>query len=389
MEKENIKRLKIEDVEYILVGTAHVSKKSADEVKEIIEMEMPDSVCVELCQGRYESLKDKDKWKSMDIFKVIKEKKSTLLLMNLIMSSYQKRMAKQLGVQPGQEMIQAIESTEYIGANLELVDRDIKTTFSRIWNGMSFWGKVKLFFSIFMGIFNDEEISEEELDELKGGDMLQIALSELQTSFPELKKTLIDERDQYLAQKIKNSKGKKIVAVLGAGHLPGIEKEIYNENDLEKLVEIPKKSPVGKIIGWSIPFLLVAMIMLTFSMSKVSGMDQIVSWILWNGSFAALGALIAWAHPLSILVAFIIAPISSLSPLLAAGWFSGLVEAFFRKAQVKDFESLSEDIYSLKGFWKNKVTRILLVVALTNIGSSIGTIVGGADIVKTFFKIFM
>ncbi len=385
---ETVHRIQVEDKEIILIGTAHVSKNSAEEVKQIIEQEKPDSVAVELCNSRYQSMQDRDRWNKTDIAKVIKEKKSFLLLSNLILSSYQKRMAKQIGIQAGQEMIQAIESAKDNGAQLVLADRDIQVTFARIWGNLGFWGKLKLFFSLVLAIFSDEKITEEELDKLKSGDMLTSALSELSKSFPELKETLIDERDRYLAQKIKDAPGKKIVAVVGAGHVPGLKEAINEEQDLSALNKIPPKKKTGKIIGWTISILIISLIVATIIVNRDAGIDQILTWILWNGSLSALGTLAAFGHPLSILTAFFIAPVSSLNPLLAAGWFAGLTEAFVRKPKVSDFENLSEDVNSFKGFWRNRVTRILLVVVFANIGSTVGTFIGGADVVRIFIRSF-
>jgi pheromone shutdown-related protein TraB len=222
MSEENITRIHLNGKEIILIGTAHVSKQSAEQVKEVIEREKPDAVCVELDEQRYKSITDGNKWKEMDIFKVIKEKKATLLLMNLLISSFQKRIAKQFGIKPGQEMIQGIESAKEVGADLVLADRNIQITFARIWHGVGLWGKAKLLLQIIFSIFNNESVSEEELEKLKSKDMLNAMLADFTASFPRLKVPLIDERDQYLAQKIKEAPGQKIVAVLGAAHIPGI-----------------------------------------------------------------------------------------------------------------------------------------------------------------------
>jgi pheromone shutdown-related protein TraB len=386
MSEENITRIHLNDKEYILIGTAHVSKQSAEQVKEVIEAEQPDSVCVELDQQRYQSIMDGNKWKEMDVFKVIKEKKATLLLMNLVISSFQKRMAKQFGIKPGQEMIQGIESANEVGAKLVLADRNIQITFARIWANVGFWGKSQLLFSMIGSIFNNESVTEEELERLKSEDMLDAMLNDFTKNFPKLKVPLIDERDQYLAQKIKDAPGQKIVAVLGAAHVPGIKEEIKKDHDLKPLMQIPPKSKWPKIIGWSIPALILAIIAYTFIANPTAGFQQTISWVLWNGSFSALGAALAFGHPLAILTAFIAAPITSLNPLLAAGWFAGLVQAYFRRPNVADFESLSEDVFSLKGFWNNKVTRILLIVTLANLGSSLGTFIGGADVIRLFFE---
>ncbi|GIN21479.1 MAG TPA: TraB family protein [Bacillus bacterium] len=386
MSEDNITRIELNGKEFILVGTAHVSKQSAEQVKEVIESERPDSVCVELDEQRYDSIQNKNQWKDMDIFKVIKEKKATLLLMNLAISSFQKRMAKQFGIQAGQEMIQGIESAKEIGADLVLADRNIQITFARIWNNVGFWGKAQLLSQVFFSIFSNEEISEEELEKMKNQDTINAILKEFTASFPKLKTPLIDERDQFLAQKIKDAPGKKVVAVLGAAHVPGIKEEIKKEHDLRRLSERPPKSKVPKIIGWSIPILIFALIAYTFYANPSAGWQQTISWILWNGSLSALGAALAFGHPLAILTAFVAAPITSLNPLLAAGWFAGAAQAYMRKPHVRDFEKLSEDVFSLKGFWHNKVTRILLVVVLANLGSSVGTFIGGADVIRLFLE---
>ncbi|TMN22241.1 TraB/GumN family protein [Lentibacillus cibarius] len=386
MDEENITRIHQNGKEYILIGTAHVSKQSAEQVKEVIASEQPDAVCIELDKQRYQSVTEGNKWKEMDIFQVIKERKATLLLMNLAISSFQKRMAKQFGINAGQEMIQGIESANEIGAELVLADRDIQITFSRIWGNIGLKGKMMLLMQVIGGIFSQESISEEELEKLKSKDMLDSMLEEFTQHFPRLKRPLIDERDQYLAQKIKHAPGEKVVAVLGAAHVPGIKQEIPREHDLKRLRERPPKSKVPKIIGWAIPILILAVIAYTFWANPAAGWQQTISWILWNGSFSALGTAIALGHPLTILTAFAAAPLSSLNPLIAAGWFAGIVQAMIRKPNVGDFEKLSDDVHHLKGFWHNKVTRILLIVVLANVGSSLGTFIGGADVIRLFFE---
>lgn len=385
-ENESISRIDLYGKEFILIGTAHVSKQSAELVKEVIESERPDSVCIELDEPRYQTIVEGNKWKETDIFKIIKEKKATLLLINLVISSFQKRLAKQFGINAGQEMIQGAESAKEIGANLVLADRNIQITFSRIWQGVGFWGKVKLLTGIFFSIFDDEDISEEDLEKMKSQDMLNSILNEFTVSFPKLKLPLIDERDQYLAQKIKDAPGSKVVAVLGAAHVPGIKEELKKEHDLAKLSEVPAQSKTLKIIGWSIPLLILAVMVYTFIANPAAGIQQTISWVLWTGSFAALGTALAFGHPLTILTSFVVAPITTLHPLIAAGWFAGIVQAYLRRPSVRDFENLSEDVFSLKGFWNNKVTRILIIVTLANLGGSIGTIVGGADVVRLFLE---
>lgn len=388
MVEDNITRIDLNGKEYILIGTAHVSKHSAEQVKQVIEAERPDSVCVELDEQRYQTITEGNKWKEMDIIQVIKQKRASLLLMNLAISSFQNRMAKELGIKAGQEMIQGIESAKEVGANLVLADRNIQITFSRIWGNLGLRGKSILLTQIITSIFSHDSISEEELEKMKEQDTINAMLNEFTETFPKLKKPLIDERDQYLAQKIKDAPGEKIVAVLGAAHVPGIKEEIKKEQDLAKLNSIPPKSKWPKIIGWALPIMIVALIVITFFTNPTAGLDQSISWILWTGSLSALGTAIAMGHPLTILTAFVAAPFTALHPLLAAGWFAGLAQAYIRRPSVKDFETLSEDVFSVKGFWRNKVSRILLIVVLSNIGASFGTFIGGADVIKTFFENF-
>lgn len=383
--EEQITRITQDDREFILIGTAHVSKRSAELVKEVIEAEKPDTVCIELDEQRYQSIAAGNKWKETDIFKIIKDKKATLLLINLAVSSFQKRLAKQFGIQPGQEMIQGIASAKEVGAELVLADRDIQITFSRIWHSVGFWGRAKLLVQIIFSIFNDDTISEEELEKMKSQDMLDSILQEFTEKAPKIKKPLIDERDQYLAQKIKDAPGNKVVAVLGAAHVPGIKEQIKLEHDLDKLRQLPPKSKVPTIIGWALPIAIIAIIVFSFISNPTVGLQQTISWVLWTGTLSALGAALAFAHPLAILTGFVAAPMTTLHPLLAAGWFAGIVQTYFQRPNVQDFENLSEDLLSVKGFWRNKVTRILLVVTLCNIGASFGTFIGGADILRLFF----
>lgn len=387
MEEKTIKRIQWNDKEIILVGTAHVSKNSAELVKEVLDEERPDSVCIELDEQRYQSIKDKDKWRNTDIVQIIKEKKSGFMLTNIILSNYQRKIAEQFGIQAGQEMIQGIQSAQELNADLVMADRKIQTTFTRLWRKVSLWGKIKLISSILYSLIDDEEITEEELERMKTEDMLSSALTELSKSFPTLKTYLVDERDQYLAAKIKEAPGKKVVAILGAAHLPGVEKELFLEQNLAELESIPEKTILSKIGGWIIPGLILFMIAFTFTVDTSMAWSQVLRFILWVGSLAAVGTLVAGGHILSAATSFIMAPLSAIHPLLATGWFAGLMEAHLRKPKVEDFETLSKDLYTLRGFWRNKVTRILLVVAFSNIGCTIGIWISGLNMVTSFFDL--
>lgn len=371
-----IHRLSFENKEIILLGTAHVSKESAQLVKDVIEEEKPETVSVELCESRYQAIRQKEMWQDTDIVKVIREKKTFLLLANLLLASFQKRIAKKLNIKPGQEMIQAIETGETVGAKIHLADRDIRITLSRTWRTMGLWSKLKLFFQLILSIGEVDEISEEDIEKIKQEDVLETLLADVGKSLPVVKDILIDERDRYLAYKIRTAPGNKIVAVVGAGHVPGIKKYWNADVDIKTLDHLPPKGKAFGILKWIIPAAILVLLFSGFFYGGVNtGKDMIKWWILANGLLAGLGALIAFAHPFTILSSVLAAPLTSLNPMIAAGWVSGLVEAFSRKPKVKDIENLPEDILSIRGFWKNKVTRILLVVVFTNLGSAIGTFV--------------
>lgn len=376
----------VAEKEVILVGTAHVSAASAALVKKIIEAEAPDTVCVELDDGRYQAITQKQRYQDTDLVKIIKSGRAGFFLVNLILSNYQKRMANQFGIQSGQEMLQAIDSAKATGAQLVCADRNIQTTFKRIWKQCSFWEKCKLLGAVVMSIFDTEELTEDDLARLKESDMLTAALSELGENFSGVKTALVDERDQYLAENIRTAPGKKIVAVLGAAHLPGIQKEIYKTHDLAALNNTGKKSNVGKIFGWATVLTLAALIAVTFTADFQAGLLQTGTWLALVMAGAGIGALIGGACLPAVLTGIVCAPLGALSPVLASGWFSGIAEAHFRKPKVSDFEKMSEDLTSLTGFWKNKVTRVLLVVVFTNIGCALGNIAGGVNIITTFFN---
>jgi len=373
------------DKEIILVGTAHVSRESADLVERVIKEEKPDTVAVELCQSRYQAMTEEKKWKETDLIKVIREKKAFLLLSNLMLASFQKKIGKKLGIKPGEEMLRAVNTAKEMEADIHLADRDIRTTLSRTWRLMGLWTKFKLLFQLITSMGDVDEIEKEDIEKLKQQDVLETLLSELGKSLPELQQVLIDERDQYLAHKIRTAPGNKIVAVVGAGHVPGIKKYWEEPVDIAALEIIPSKGKWGVFFKWGIPVLVIALIVLGFYMAGANaGADMIKWWVLANATLAGLGAAVALAHPLTVLAAFIASPITSLNPMVAAGWVAGLVQVFLVKPKVKDFERLPEDIVSVKGFWKNKITRILLIVVLTNLGSSLGAFVAIPLMAKAF-----
>ena len=380
--------LHINDKEIYILGTAHVSKISKEEVLKTIDENAFDTICIELDQRRYNSLNNPKKWEETNIIDVIKKKQTGFLLANLILSSYQKRVASKINSQSGIEMITAIKEAKEKNIHLELIDRDIQTTFSRIYQKHNLWQKAKLIVSLISAIFDDEEINDKDIEALKQEDILDMALKDIEKAFPIVSEVLIDERNKILAQNIKKAPGKKILAIVGAAHIPGILKYINEDIDITEINNKVIKPKSSKIKGWIIPALIISMIAITCFKNFDQDKNQMLVWLIVNGGLSALGALIAFAHPLSVITAFIAAPITSLNPLLAAGWFAGIMEAYLRKPKVSDLQNIDEAANSLKGLYQNRFTHVLIVVILANVGSSIGTFIAGLDIFKSFISIF-
>jgi pheromone shutdown-related protein TraB len=375
--KENVDLLTKGSKKIILVGTAHISHQSADLAREIIAEYRPQSVAIELCPARFESIQNPDRWKDTDLLSVLRQGKGYVLLSQLLLSAFQKKLAGQLKITPGAEMLAAIASAQAIQAEITLADREVKTTLKRTWGALGIWSMAKLTISMLSGVLGDIKIDEQEIERLKRSDVLQEMMREFSDAFPEVRKTLIDERDAYLAEKIKQAPGDIVVAIIGAGHIPGIIKTINETIDLAALETLPRPSLLKQSLSWILPGIVLAMIIYGFFAAGASAsLSMITSWIWINAVCAATGALIAGAHPISILAAGVAAPLTSLHPLLASGFFSGIAEAWIRKPKVRDLETIADDITSVKGWWSNGASRILLVMALTNLVGTIGTIIG-------------
>ena len=373
--------------EIYLVGTAHVSLESIDDVRKTVEMVEPDAICVELCQGRYEAFTRPDAWRKMDVFKVIREGKAALLLSQLIMSAFYKRIGDRLGVRPGADMLEGVRLAHERGVELALVDRDVQVTLKRLWRGLSFWNKLKLLFMILTSAVAEPDIDRQAVDDLKQSGRLDDVMSEFAKAFPAAKHTVIDERDVYLAQKIRETEGERVVAVVGAGHVAGIAREIDTDHPLAPMETVPEPSLWSRSVKWLVPSLIVAIIAYGFfSAGAAHSLESISIWVLVNGVLAAVGAALALGHPVTVLAAFLAAPITSLNPTIAAGWVSGLVQAWVKKPTVADLESMGEVLTAFpRGLWRNPVSRILLVVVFSNLGSTLGTFIGGSWIAARSF----
>jgi len=379
-----IERLLKNNKEIILIGTAHISKESVYEVKSNIEAEKPDVVCVELCRQRYDVLNNREKWKNTDITKIIKEGKTALFLVNLILSNFQRRLGEDVGILPGAEMIEAMNVAKNLGIPIELADRDINITMKRASHKMSAFEKYKVFSLILLTLFFSEKLKAEEIEQLKNKDVMSQMMDELSIAFPNVKKILIDERDYYLANKILNAPGNKVVAVVGSGHMEGIKRNIEkfdeknkeeNENLLKEITYVPKGKNLIKIFAYSFLFLIAAMFIYGFYVKGIETFTNMLStWFLYHSVFAAIGAILAFAHPLTILATFVFAPFTALHPGIGIGMVSALVEAKVRPPKVIDFENLHK-LRKWNDLWRNQVMRIILVFFFTSTGGSIATFV--------------
>ncbi len=369
----------------ILIGTAHISKDSVEEVKQAIHTYKPSLVAVELCNRRFEALTKKDKWENTPVTSLLKSNNAYLMLAQTFLGSIQRRLGKEYGVGPGSEMIAALKEAKKHDLEVVLIDRDISITLKRAWRRMGMREKIRLSWEFLKAIFgyDEEELEELELKDLMDQDVISAMMEEFGEIAPSVSSVLIHERDQYIAKKIlEASKQGKVVAIVGAGHLQGIQSHLEQTSfdvDIKKLEEVPKKRvSIPKLVAYLIPVLFVSILvwmMLTRGPEAWRDVaDVLLYWFVINGSLSALGAFIARGHPLTWLAAFIAAPFTSLNPAVAAGWFAGLVEAKLRTPTVKDFQNLGK-IESMSDFFKNKVIRLLMVVALANVGSMIGTFV--------------
>ncbi len=375
--KTNLNKITFDDGKVLyLIGTAHVSGDSVKFVEECINEFEPDTVAVELDKNRMEVLKNRRKYEETDIIDIFKKKKVLFFTVQLIMSGYQKKIAEKTGSAPGSEFKKAIELAEEKDLKLVNADRDISVTLKRTINAMTFKEKVKFFTGMLFG--DDKDVDEKAIEELKKGDMLMQIIGEMQDEFPSLKRTILDERDRYLAANIAQNLGEKTVAVVGAAHVPGIlrrlQEEKPEEDTLDDINFVPKGSSVTKMIPWIIPLLIIGMFIYGFFNGNAPDtLEAAIWWVVINGTLSALGCALALGHPLTILAGFIAAPITSLNPTIGAGIVTGFVQLYLVRPRVIDLENVSQDTMHLKGWWKNKLSRTLLVSLFSSIGSSIGT----------------
>jgi pheromone shutdown-related protein TraB len=375
--------------EIVLLGTAHISQESVDLVRKTIADEKPDCVCVELDENRLKALEDGERWKKLNVREVLKKKQMASLIVNLLLASYQKKMGESTGVEPGSELKAAVEETKACNANLVLADRDVKLTLRRTWASTPFFRKFKLMATLLGSFFETEKPSEEELSKMREQDTLSLMIDEFGKEFPELKRVLISERDQFLAGRISKAEGKKILAVVGAGHLPGIKTIIEGNQQTppeEDLCKIPPPGKLLTIIGWGIPTaIILSMVYIFFSVGSDAALENALYWAKMTGIPAAFGTACALAHPFAIIAALCLAPFTTLHPFIGVGIFTATIQAYMCPPRVFEMETAAEDIWKPSRWWKSRFTRVILAFILPGLPTAIGKFMGIVKIGKTIF----
>ncbi len=386
LDAQPITHVQRDGVDYTMIGTAHVSRASADAVRELAGSGEFDAIAVELCQARYDALTAERKWTDLDLFRVLRDGKAGLVMANLALSAYQRRIADQFGIEPGAEMRAAAVAAKEHDLPLQLVDRDLATTLRRSYASVPWYKRMYLMAGLALGMVSSDEIDEESIEKLKEGDILESTFTEFAEQSPQLYEALISERDRYMAARLREENagaaGRKVLVVIGAGHMKGMATHLQDDQaeparERAELETLPPRARWPRTIPWAIMLLILTGFYIGFSRSPELGWQLVFIWVAINGGLSALGALIARGHPLTVLSAFVAAPVTSLNPTIAAGMVTGLIESWLRKPRVSDLENLRFDITTLSGWFRNPATRILLVFFLSNLGSAIGTWVAG------------
>jgi pheromone shutdown-related protein TraB len=378
----------LQEREIILIGTAHVSHESAALVRQVIHDEHPDCVCVELDPQRFAALSQERRWEDVDLRDIIRKRQLSTLIVTLILASYQKKLGRQLGVMPGAEMLEAVKIAHAKDIPIALCDRDVRLTLKRAWRSTPFFKKLMLVSTLVSSVFEPPKVSEETLREIRQQDVLTELLEELGKAMPTLRKVLIDERDQYLAEKIRQTAGRRLVAIVGAAHVNGVRATLLADQPvaLAPLETVPPVSPLWRLVGWGIPALIMgALLLIAWQQGAVVAGSNALFWLLATGIPCALGAVCALAHPVTVATAFVAAPVTTLTPVIGAGYVTACVQAYFRPPLVREFQSLADDIYQPRKWLQNRVLRIFLTFLLPNLGSAIGASIGGYEILSNLF----
>ncbi len=373
---------------YVLVGTAHVAQASVDLVRQVIAKERPDVVCVELDPRRYEALSKEEAWDQLDLRQVIRQNQLSTLLLNLLLASYQKKIGAELGVKPGTELLEATKVAAALGIPFELCDRDVRVTLRRAIAATPFWRRLWILSELFASMFESPEITEKDLENLRQQDVLSELMEEMGRQHPNLKRVLIDERDAYLCERLRRASGKTLVAVVGAGHLKGMEKalETHQPIDLEALDVIPQSSKIRAWLGWSVPLLILGSIFyIGFEKGLAAAGDNLLAWALAGSIPSTIGAILALSHPATIVAAFIAAPFCILSPLIGTAHVTAFVQAWVEPPRVHELHNVTEEVGKIGRWWRNRVLRVFLAYILPGIGSLIGSILGFGKLMSALF----
>lgn len=391
LQGQPIAQVERDGVQYTILGTAHVSRASVDAVHALAAQEGFDAIAVELCEGRYNAMVQPDALESLDLIRVIRDGKIGLVAANLALSAYQRRLAEQLGVEPGAELRAAIEEADARQLPLQRIDRDVGITLRRTYAAVGFWRKISLMSGLAMSLLADDEVEEAEIERLKQGDILESSFQEFAKRDDTLYGALIDERDRFMAARLRQDNegaaGRRVLVVIGAGHLAGLSKYLAETTEtprpqIELLQTLPKPKPWGKWFGAVLTIFLLGGFVWGFMQGADIGTDLLLNWILLTGIGGALGCLLAGGHPTSILAAFIASPVTPFHPALASGMVSASVEAWVRRPRVADFSRLRDDVGHITGWWRNRVARVLVNFFLTNLGTVAGVYLAGFGMLK-------
>ncbi|MCG5535509.1 TraB/GumN family protein [Ectothiorhodospira mobilis] len=387
--------LELDGTRVTVLGTAHVSRVSAETVRDLLHSGTFDAVAVELCPSRHDALVDPGALARMDLFQVLRRGKAPMVTASLALGAYQQRMAEQFGIEPGAEMRAALHEAQSAGLPVLLIDREVGTTLRRCYRNIPWWRRMNLFTGLLAGILTRERISEEEIERLKGGDLLESTFDQFAQESRALYDPLIRERDHYMAARIRQEATggdhRHLLAVVGAGHLGGIRKALETDTAeppeavIRELDQKPPPARWPRVLPWLIVALILAGFVLGFSRNPQLGWQLVADWVLINGLLTGLGAILAAAHPLTVVTAALAAPLTSLNPTIGAGFVAAAAEVWLRKPTVGDFSQLRRDTAHLRGWWRNRVSRVLLVFLFSTLGSALGTYVAGFRIAGRLF----
>jgi pheromone shutdown-related protein TraB len=372
----------------VLVGTAHVSRESTELVRRVVEAAQPDGVCIELDAGRYEALARPQRFEQLDLRQVLATRQLPTLFANLLLASFQHSLGMKLGVRPGAELLEGARAAEAIGKPFHLCDREVRQTLKRAWGALSFWKKSLLAAALVESLFARPEMSENDLRELRQRDAMTQLLEELSKAFPGLKRVLIDERDAYLAEKIRRAPGAKLVAVVGAGHVAGLAAHLERGEALElgPLEAVPPPSRFAGWFGWAFALAIVGSIVALGVLRGPEAVgDSALAWVLATGIPCALGTALAFGHPVTIVSGFLAAPITTLHPAIGAGYVTAFVQAYVRPPFVREFSNVLADLESVRGLWSNRLLRVLMVFVLSSLFTFAGMWIGLGQLLHTLF----